>query len=308
MSVSPQVSSELAGKLAHALADHVVASLGDVPTVTLWGPDARRFANGMFTNNVRDLEPGCSQRTGMTDDRGRLWALAELHALAADRFRLHLDGQTGEAFAERYDTYVVFDDVTIDVDVTPGATVQGPRAAAVLEAHGLPVPPPGTHAVHDGSIVVARDRAGLGTGFDLWGPHELPIDPDGDALISALEVAAGQVRMSDVVKPGLPHEHGLRGAILHFEKGCYLGQESIHRIDVMGNPRRALCVVRGDALQAGPLEADGKVQGTVTRVGIDDQGARLGLAVLRKPFDGVGAQLLQGEAVVHVVGPRLAGG
>ncbi len=308
MSASLDAPSYLAGKLAHALADHVVAPLGAVPTVTLWGPDARRFANGMFTNNVRDLGRGSSQRTGLTDDRGRLWALAELHALADDRFRLHLDGQTGEAFTDRYEPYVVFDDVTIDVDVTAGATVQGPGAQEVLEAHGLPVPGPGAHAARDGLLVVARDRAGLGTGFDLWGPHDLPIDPDGEALLNALEVADAQVRMADVVKPGLPHEHGLRGAILHFEKGCYLGQESIHRIDVMGHPRRALAVVRGDALQAGPLEADGKVQGTVTRVGVDGCGAWLGLAVLRKPFDAVGAQLLQGDAVVQVVGPRPAGG
>jgi len=275
--------------------------LPDMPTATLSGPDARRFANGMFTNNVRDLPIGGSQRTGLTDDRGRLWALAELHCLADDRFLLHLDGQTAEAFAERYDTYIVFDDVNVETGSESGVSVQGPSAADVLEQAGLPVPGAGSHLVHGEARVVARDRSGHGTGFDVWGPSPLVATADA-SLLDALEIAAGQVRMVDVVRPGLPHEHGLREAILHFEKGCYLGQESIHRIDVMGNPRRGLAIVRGPGLTAGPLQAEGKDQGVVTRVAAVD-GTHIGLAVLRKPHDAIGSRLTQGDVAVQVVAP-----
>ena len=44
--------------------------LSQVDTFTLEGPDARRFANGMFTNNIRRLQPGEGNRSAMCDDRG----------------------------------------------------------------------------------------------------------------------------------------------------------------------------------------------------------------------------------------------
>lgn len=290
-------------RVTDALAGHVIAPLGLVPTVSLVGPDARRFANGMFTNNVRDLPVGGSQRTAMTDDRGRLWALAELHAMADERFVLHLDGQSEAAFADRYDTYVVFDDVTIEQSTVPAVSVQGARAAEVLRAHGLPTPAPGRHQGDGPLLVVARDRCGVG-GFDVYGPWEVEPTADGAAILAALELGAGQVRMTDVVPPGLPHEHGLREAVLHFEKGCYLGQEAIHRLDVQGNPRRGLAVVVGEGLEPGPLLADGKEQGRVTRVAVGEDDVPVGVAVLRKPYDQVGSELVHGPHTVRVVAPR----
>jgi len=285
------------------LADHVVASMGRIPTVLLVGPDARRFANGMFTNNVRDLPVGGSQRTGLTDDRGRLWALAELHALGEERFLLHLDGRTEAEALERYDAYVVFDDVVLEGGTVSACTVQGPRAAQVLGDHGIPIPAPGAHVLRGELLVVARDRCGLG-GFDLYGPCGLAPHPGGRHVVDALEIGAAQVRMADVVPPGLPHEHGLRDAILHFEKGCYLGQEAIHRLEVQGTPRRGLAVVAGEGLAPGGLVAEGREQGRVTRVATGADGVPVGLAVLRKPHDAVGSELEQGGRAVRVVSPR----
>ena len=274
----------------------LVASLGTWPRVTLSGPDACRFANGMFTNNVRDLPPGHSQRTGLTDDRGRLWALAELHRLGEDTIRLHLDGRSAEAFVARYDTYIVFDDVVLHPDAQEGWTVQGREAPQVLRDAGLPIPDRGQHRSWEDGLIVSRDRTGAGTGFDLWGPCPFPIDPLGQERLEALEITAAQVRMAHVVPPGLPHEHGLRDAILHFEKGCYLGQESIHRIDVMGRPRRALAVVSGVHLELGSLYADGKAQGTLTRVAKAPDGSCVGLAVVRRPYDAIDTVLSQESA------------
>ena len=220
-----------------------VALLGERPVVELAGPDARRFANGMFTNNVRDLPVGGSQASAMADDRGRLIGLMELHAVADDRLLLVLEGMTAEAFVERYERYVVFDDVEI-IDHGPHAlvTVQGEGAAQRLAEASLPVPAAGPHLAHGAGWVVSRDRGGAG--FDLLAPTPLLVpDAEGAAEVEALRVRAGRVAFPrDIAPPALPHEHGLRDTVLHFEKGCYLGQEQIHRIEVMGKPRRALAL------------------------------------------------------------------
>jgi len=284
----------------------IVATLSPREVVDLCGPDSRRFANGMFTNNVRDLPVGAGQRSAMTDDRGRLQGLMELYALADDHFRVVLEGTTAEAFSQRYERYVVFDDVEIEpLGRRSLQTVQGDGAQEVLRAAGLPVPEPGRFSVVDEGLVAWRDRGG--GGYDLVGLPPLPTTPAAADEAERLRIRAGQVCFpGDVVRPGLPHEHGLRDAVLHFEKGCYLGQESIHRIEVMGKPRRALAIVRlarlpeptGDAPE---VHHEGRAVGKATSLVALPDGGALALAVLRKPAHERGTPLtvagIDGEAV-----------
>ena len=70
-----------AAKSAAGLAD-----LTHLGTAVLEGPDARRFANGMFTNNIRDLEPGQLNRSAMCDDRGRILGLLDIYCTGDDSF------------------------------------------------------------------------------------------------------------------------------------------------------------------------------------------------------------------------------
>jgi len=283
----------------------IVATLSPRPAVDLRGPDSRRFANGMFTNNVRDLPVGASQRSAMTDDRGRVLALMELHALADDHFRVVLEGISADEFVERYERYVVFDDVELEPlgNVTV-QTVQGPGADQVLRGHELPVPGDAQHVVVEGGMVVWSDRGG--PGYDLVGLEALPETPEASTEAERLRIGAARARFPvDFAAPTLPHEHGLRDAALHFEKGCYLGQESIHRIDVMGKPRRALTVVHLEAPAApGPVSFEGRAVGKITSVVPLAEGGALALAVLKKPADEPGATVDVGGVVGRAVPPR----
>ena len=258
----------------------------DSEIVGLVGPDARRFCNSMFTNNARDLPVGSAQRTAMLDDRGRVVGIMDLYCLAEDRFAGVLDGMTVEAFEERYALYVVLDDVEIesyeDVSV---ATVQGAEAS-----------------VPDGLIRLERDRSGLG-GFDVVGPTEavasfvegldLPaVDDDG---LERLRIRAGSPQWpTDFGDKRLTHEMRMRDAFLHFEKGCYVGQETVNRVDVMGQVKRRLAGLRfsGDAPAGATIHAADKAIGTVTSVVLDDALGRIGLAVLKKPHDADGTEVV----------------
>ena len=131
--------------------------LSDRGVMSLVGPDARRFCNGMFTNNVRDVPVGVARASAMVDDKARIQGLIDLWCVEAASFLAVLEGVTPEAFEARYGKYIIFDDVELgDESAALGLVgVQGPEAAAVLGRAGLPTP---------------GEEGGVGDGLGRSGP------------------------------------------------------------------------------------------------------------------------------------------
>lgn len=260
------------------------------------GPDARRFCNGMFSNNVRDLVVGGWGRHAALDDRGRIWALLTLYDVGDDRFLAVVDGgeAAGAAFVERIQRYLLFDDLTLtSLDLGPGVTVQGAQAAAALGELPVPVPVAGAVALASG-WVLRRDRTGAG-GFDVFGAQ-----PPGGTRIGAedllrLRVAAGRVEWpQDGDDKRLIHELGLRDEVCNFEKGCYIGQETVNRVDVMGGVKRVLAglLLPGAGYVAGdPVEVGGAVVGRLSSP-VADGSRTLALAVVQRPADAPGTEVV----------------
>lgn len=291
-----------------------------VPAVVIAGPDARRFCNGMFTNNVRDLPVGGTNRSALVDDRGRVGGFLDLVCADPDRFVAFLDDGIGvDGFLDRYAKYVVFDDVTLEpAEGLRRASVQGPGAAELLARVGLPVPAAGAFAVAGSLTVLAKRRSPAG-GYDVVGPSSAvwPSPPDGVPVLGpdaaeALRVLAGEPRFpDDTGDKRLPHELGLRDALLSFDKGCYLGQETINRVDVMGDVKRRLVGVQLAAGEGRPeagaeVRVGDQVIGNLTSpvaIGEPDDALWIGLSVVRRPNDAAGT-----EVVVGAVGGEPARG
>lgn len=282
-------------------------SLPDAPALVLSGADVRRFCNGMFTNNVRDLPVGGGQRSAMCDAKGKLLGLLDLYLVADDRVLVVLEGSTAEDFEERYGKYIVFDDVELTRAEGSLLTIQGPCSESVLASLGLPIPALG-HAAVGQVAVMRRDRTGLG-GFDVLTTDAGLGERLGAAAIAegtfdtleVLRVEAGKVRWP-VDMPGrfLIHELGLRDEVCHFEKGCYVGQEIIHRLDVMGQVRRAITGIRLDSMPSGgecELKIGDDAIGRLTSPVRSPELGAIGLAVVRKPHDAPGTEveLVSGE-------------
>lgn len=258
----------------------------DIDVIELVGESARRFANGQFTNNVRDLPVGAHQHTAMTDDRGRLFGLGSLWVRAEDRIVLALEGWSADDFEERYRMLLLLDEVEVVRHDGPVHTIQGGRP----HSDGLWWPAP-------------RSPAG---GIDVVG--ELPpslLDATREAEpeeLEALRIAEGWPRWPvDASERQLPHELGLRSTHLHFEKGCYRGQEIIHRIDVMGGVRKALTGVQ----LSGTPDTDELRNGSkkVGRLGSRVEHPELGwigLAVVRNEHRDPGTVLTLGEVTATV--------
>ncbi len=269
----------------------------DLHVVTLVGPDARRFANGMFTNNIRAMPVGGANRNAMVDEKARIQGLLTVACLADDTFLAVLDGVTAEAFQARYGRYIVFDDVEL-TDLTDERTVlsvQGPDSAALLARAGLPAPQGGCAAAGDVTVVVAtRTRMG---GYDLvvpaanaevlWGMLlAAGATPAGWEAAEILRVEAGVPRWPvDMGERAMVHEMGLVASCAAFDKGCYIGQEILNRVDVMGQVNRQL---RGLALHEDAIPPHGaEVRVGETVVGAVLSGCREGtrvrsLALVRK--------------------------
>jgi len=278
----------------------VTAVLGPAATVRLAGPDARRFCNGMFTANVNDLQVGHTARSALTDDRGRVFGFLDLLCTADDTFLALLDGIDAPGFMERFEKFVVFDDVTMTDETARWVRVteQGPAVKG---------PAGGVFTEHDGTIVLAARRSPAG-GLDRLLSAGRHVDAVGRSVgpedIDALRVLAGRVAFpADTGDKGLPHELGLRDEMLSFEKGCYVGQEAINRIDVMGTVKRALAGVHVPEPRdrtAEDVVVGDAVLGKLTSPVILPDGSLFGLAVLRKPADTPGTTATVGGAAAIV--------
>ena len=262
----------------------MIIDLGNPGVLRLTGSDTPRFCNSMLTNKFRGLEPGQGGHSGMADNKGRLLALLDAWCLAEDKALIVIDGADVEAIAERLDMYIIMDPIELeDLSASHGVVhVAGDDAAAVLESHGLPVP---DGIVAHGEGYIARiDRCGL-AGFDLIG---IPIDADTPAAtLDALRIQAGLPSWpQDFSDKSFAHEMGLRDRICAFDKGCYLGQEVINRMDTMGkvNKRFSGVVVPGDVsaeVIGAEVLVDDAVVGRITSAATVD-GDTLAVGVLRK--------------------------
>jgi folate-binding protein YgfZ len=293
-----------------------VYDLSDHGVVSLVGPDARRFSNGMFTNNVRDLAVGRGNASAMVDEKARVQGLLRLYHVDAEAFLAVLEGVTPEAFEARYAKYIIFDDVELtDLSEELGVlSVQGPGAADTLRRVGLPVPEGEGAIVSVEAMRVATNPRSVAGGYDIVAPRDaLPALWAG--LLGAgakavgldaqevLRIEAGLPRWPvDMSEKSLIHELRLVPTHASFEKGCYIGQEVINRIDVMGQVVKKIWGLEMGEDAIPPIGAEVKVGDDV--VGIVLSGAREGtrvrvLALLRK------AAWEQGKSVNVHAGDRI---
>jgi folate-binding protein YgfZ len=236
------------------------ADLGPRTIVTALGPDAARFIESFTTASVIGLEPGQGTETMFTDARG--WVIALAAALRVDDgLMIVAEPGLGGRLREHLEHYHIRERVEL-VDASAehaGVLLAGPRAADWLTTHGAPLPQrlfghvtarlddvPVRIICHDwwtaaGWLVLcaAADRARLVAALQSrFGP---PADP---AAVDASRILRGTPCPADVREKTLPQELGRDARAISFTKGCYLGQETVARLDAVGHVNRRLAVVQ----------------------------------------------------------------
>ena len=272
------LKTELEAILHHA----AIAPLNDRAFLRITGSDATRWLNGMVTNSVQDLAPGEGCYNLLLNAQGRILAdctiFREIDPAEPPSFLLAAHSSQLEAIRRHLDHFIIMD----DVELTPAfpeensLLVLGPEAPARLNAIGIPAQdvlrlihadsPHGPVLFltpHTNAFELRADTATIAAiTTDLKATEASP-----EALEALRLIDARPLYGRDITEKYLPQEVNQPQA-LHFNKGCYLGQEIVERIRSRGQVHRLLTplTLTGELPTEfpAPIEADGKPVGEIT--------------------------------------------
>jgi tRNA-modifying protein YgfZ len=270
------------------------------------GSEAAEYLQGQLTNDIETLALGEGCYAALLDRKGHIQA--DMRVLVVSEEKVWLDTEPEGLLAAR--RHLEMYKVGRDADVLDAGAERaivsliGPRSAELAGSSPLP------EHFHEEITVEGIECPAVGTslGIDLIPPAE-----DRERLIAALAdagapavdpAAAEIVRIeggvprfgSEMDAATMPAEAGIVERAVNFEKGCYIGQETVARLHYKGKPNRHLRGLRlsapaapGAALSLGEKEV-GKLGGSC----VSPAHGAIGLAIVRREAE-PGAELLVGE-------------
>jgi folate-binding protein YgfZ len=247
------------GALEALEAGEAFVDLSSWRAIGVSGADAVGWLNDLLTPDVSRLGPHRSSRALMLSATGAIRADVTV-AFADGSLLLVQDPSQPAAIDALLAPYTLSSDVELLDRTGELCLFAFPGRAAPPELLGT------THA----------SPSCLGAGVDLFGPvadHERILTslsrafvPAADADVDAWRAVAGVPRFGvDALPEDLPQEAGLAWAV-SFDKGCYLGQEAVARVQNLGHPRRLVVhlAAEGPVLRGDTLLSDGREAGVVT--------------------------------------------
>lgn len=246
--------------------------------VRLLGEDNQSWLNGQVTNDVRELIPGHATYALTVSLKGRiqsdLWALKLAGEAEPPALAVVLPQAGVDAALSAFEKHIIMEDVELAPEPELRVlTVQGPQAAALLEALGA------------SARAYACPRLGALPGFDVW-VREAELEPTLDACAREAAKLGGGVLdaagwahahvLLGVPRAGIdfgtetyPQEAGLKARSVSFSKGCYTGQEVVYMLEKRGQVARRLVQLSAEqaplpAPEALVSDADGQRTGAVT--------------------------------------------
>ncbi len=255
--------------------------------ITVAGEDARYFLQNLVTADIDGLKPGHATYSALLQPQGKI--LYDFFVLAENgRYAIDCSAAQKADLLKRLTFYKLRAKVTLaDSDEEVGV-------AAARPSSGL------SYADPRAAELGARLIAPKGT---------LP-DADGDSY------EAGRIRLGladsdqDIGSGALfPHEANLDqlGAV-SFNKGCFVGQEVVSRMEHRGTARNRIVPVHGPkgvAAKGSEIMADGKSIGTMLSSAGSDGLALIRLDRLKDAVE-AGVELLTEAGPIHVRRPGWA--
>jgi folate-binding protein YgfZ len=129
----------------------------------------------------------------------------------------------------------------------------------------------------------------------------------GPQAFETARIESGMPRYGvDFNEENLPQEVGRDREAISFTKGCYLGQETVARIDALGHVNQRLAGVRffGSGVPSGGTELarEGRIVGSVTSAAFSPKlDAPLALAMVRREANSPGTRLSSAAGECEVV-------
>lgn len=295
--------------------------------VELRGPDRATFLHNLCTNDIRKLAPYAGCETFITTVQGKILGYVFVFS-GPDSLVLETVPGQGEKLRHHFDKYLIREQVEIiDRSIEwAGWLLTGAHAEEVLQkalSHGeIPSQLMGSSlatisqtpvwlrrvdmADRAGFLVdcLRRDYVHVGSLLHKAGAHRC-----GHEAFEAARIEAGFPMFGrDITENNLPQEVGRDKRTISFNKGCYLGQETIARIDALGHVNKTLVGLRYLAAHlpkpgATVLAGDEPVGTATSSTWSPRYGSPLALGYVRRGFNTPGTRLASntGPAEVEVV-------
>lgn len=284
--------------------------------VRITGKDGKNFLHRMLSNDINVLQAGQGTWALFLNVKGHIQGDMKIYTFP-DHLLVVLQHYIREKIVSGLDRYVIGENLQFHDATEELAMFQiiGPDAETFLKSKGvqqLPVENLSFLAAKIGEIEVTVIRLGVGyailarsqDGLNLL--NVLDAQPVGMKAFEIFRVESGIPLMQrDVGEMNFPQETRMDAAV-SFQKGCYLGQETIARIDAQGHVNKFLTGIRstsplrdGDALFKNGKEI-GRITSSVQSMLLDSP---LALGYVRREFANsgeaieIGAEGAKGEVI-----------
>ena len=290
--------------------------------IRLTGPDRVSFLQGMVTQDVEGLPLASVADAALLTPKGAMVADARV-VRRADDFLLLTEPGYGPVVLGALERYLISEDAELaDAGAGFGQLVLvGPEAeglAARVLGLGSPTAAAARPFDAGGATGWALPQGLLLPGVDLMLPIEglataferlldAGATPVGFAALEVLRVERGTPRFgADMDEKTIPLEANLQRAI-HFQKGCYIGQEVIARATFRGHVNRHLVGLRFSGPAPAPrteLFTGERRVGWVTSVVDSPRLGPIGLGYVHRDVEQPGTELaLAGGAAKATIAP-----
>jgi len=254
------------------------------------GADRLRFLNGQLTNDVRKATETNAVEACVLNAKGKMEAHLFVHA-QAESFLLDADPALRSTLQTRLERYVIADDVQLE-DVTAGLSI--------FHVTGTSSP-----TFSNAAWIVAANRFGS-AGHDIWTESaqrdQLAAELSNkfaycdEYCAEVLRIEQGIPRWgNELTNEIIPVEANLEQRCVDYEKGCYIGQETISRMKMSGQRNkelRGLVSLKNIPLASGMrlTGPEGKEIGWITSATLSGQ-REIALAYVKRGFNSVGSRV-----------------
>jgi folate-binding protein YgfZ len=286
----------------------------DLAALIVTGKDRQTWLNGLVTCELAGKKPGEGVYGLAVGKTGKI--AAEIAALLVeDHLALVLPSDRIDSLLSHLERHLIMEDAELaSAEGRAVFAVHGPRAGDLV-----------AFARASGADAAMVDFTGRGDAALILAPAGDPA-AFADALLAAagegaamatpegweaLRVAWGVPRFGvDFDDQTLPQEASLERLAVSFNKGCYLGQETVFMLEKRGHAKKRLMRLAIDTLEADALAPGveivlpegGASIGTLTSVTPSAAGGAIGLGYVKFKHATEGAALLVGGRPARALG------
>ncbi len=208
-------------------------------TIEVTGEDRVEFMNRISTQQFEKINVGDSTIAFVVNRQGKIISDVVVHVLE-ERLVIDADIHAIEDLLNHFNEYIVMEDVVVKdcTQTSHWLWCLGPDADGVTVSCGERMTLPNEFLGIQGvSILLHVDEV-----VTCWKSLiEQGIRPVGWYALNMSRVERGAAMfLIDFDQSNLPHESNLIPSRVRFDKGCYLGQEIVARMESLGKPKQKL--------------------------------------------------------------------